>query len=410
MIWLRIALLSALARKSGLLIMVLSTAISVAILLGVFKIRDDTKTSFSNAISGVDLVVGAKGSPTELILYSVFHIGRATNTIAASYEKILMSMKPVAWVVPVQLGDSFRGYPVVGTSVEFFTRIKAQGRHLELSEGKALTDPTLFEVVLGHNVTMNTKLKLGEQIAITHGSGSGPKQDHSNSPFRIVGVLKPNGTPIDNAVFISTNAFDALHDIEEGGIQFAKLNPDSQVSAFYVGLKDRGSVFSARRQIDALPNAGLMGVMPGVALDDLWSTMEVAENALLIISLGVLITTILGITATLLVSLENRRRELAIFRAIGAKPYQLLRLVLFEALFISIIGIALGWLLLQMVILFSADYFRTSWGVVTTIGLPSANDLLSLLLLVIVVVLCACIPAIKAYRMVLNEELNPPST
>ena len=410
MIWLRIALLSALARKSGLLIMVLSTAISVAILLGVFKIRDDTKTSFSNAISGVDLVVGAKGSPTELILYSVFHIGRATNTIAASYEKTLLGIKPVAWAVPVQLGDSFRGYPVVGTSVEFFTRIKAQGRHLELSEGKALTDPTLFEVVLGHNVTMNTKLKLGEQIAITHGSGTGPKQDHSNSPFRIVGVLKPNGTPIDNAVFISTNAFDALHDIEEGGIQFAKLNPDSQVSAFYVGLKDRGSVFSARRQIDALPNAGLMGVMPGVALDDLWSTMEVAENALLIISLGVLITTILGITATLLVSLENRRRELAIFRAIGAKPYQLLRLVLFEALFISIIGIALGWLLLQMVILFSADYFRTSWGVVTTIGLPSANDLLSLLLLVIVVVLCACIPAIKAYRMVLNEELNPPST
>ena len=79
-------------------------------------------------------------------------------------------------------------------------------------------------------------------------------------------------------MFISTNAFDALHDIEEGGIQFAKLNPDSQVSAFYVGLKDRGGVFSVRRQIDALPNAGLMGVMPGVALDDLWSTMEVATS------------------------------------------------------------------------------------------------------------------------------------
>jgi len=409
MVWLRIALWSALARRSGLFIMVLSTAISVAILLGVFKIRDDTKTSFSNAISGVDLVIGAKGSPTELILYSVFHIGRASNTISATYEKSLLGIKAVAWVVPVQLGDSFRGYPVVGTSVDFFARIKAQGRHLEFSEGKALTDPQLFEVVLGHNVAKNTKLKLGEQIAISHGSGSGPKQDHSNSPFRIVGILKPNGTPIDNAVFISTNAFDALHDIEEGGIQFAKLNPDSQVSAFFVGLKDRGSVFSVRRQIDALPNAGLMGVMPGVALDDLWSTMEIAENALLIISLGVLITTILGITATLLVSLESRRRELAIFRAIGAKPYQLLRLVLFEALLISIVGIVMGWLLLQIAIVFSADYLRTTWGVVTTIGLPSTNDLLSLLLLMIVVVLCACIPALKAYRMALNEELNPPS-
>jgi putative ABC transport system permease protein len=259
-------------------------------------------------------------------------------------------------------------------------------------------------------VAKSTQLKLSEQIAITHGSGTGPKQDHSNSPFRVAGILKPNGTPIDNAVFISTNAFDALHDIEEGGIQFAKLNPDSQVSAFYVGLKDRGSVFSVRRQIEALPNAGLMGVMPGVALDDLWSTMEVAENALLIISLGVLITTTLGITATLLVSLENRRRELAIFRAIGAKPYQLLRLVLFEALFISLIGIALGWLMLQIMILLSTDYFRTSWGVVTSIGLPTTHDLLSLLALVIVVLICACIPAIKAYRMALNEELNPPST
>lgn len=410
MIWLRIALLSALARKGGLLIMVLSTAISVAILLGVFKIRDDTKTSFSNAISGVDLVVGAKGSPTELILYSVFHIGRATNTIAASYEKSLMGIRSVAWSVPVQLGDSFRGFPVVGTSMEFFTRIKAQGRHLELAEGKALTDPQLFEVVLGSNVAKNTRHKLGEQIAITHGSGSGPKQDHSQSPFRVVGILKANGTPIDNAVFISTNAFDALHDIEEGGIQFAKLNPDSQVSAFYVGLKERGAVFSVRRQIEALPNAGLMAVLPGVALDDLWSTMEIAENALLIISLGVLITTILGITATLLVSLENRRRELAIFRAIGAKPYQLLRLVLFEALFISLLGIVFGWLVLQMAILLSADYFRTHWGVVTSIGFPTTHDLLSLLALVIVVVLCACIPAIKAYRMALNEELNPPST
>ena len=408
LIWLRIAIQSALARRGALLIMVLSTAISVAILLGVFKIRDDTKTSFSNAISGVDLVVGAKGSPTELILYSVFHIGRASNTIPASLEKTLVDLRQVAWVVPVQLGDSYRNYPVVGTSIEFFKRVKAQGRHLQLAQGSALSDPHLFDVVLGHAVAKNTQHRIGEQIAISHGSGSGPKQDHSNSPFRIIGILEANGTPIDNAVFISTNAFDALHDIADSGLQFARLNPDSQASAFFIGLKDRGSVFSVRRQIDSLPNS-LMAVMPGVALDELWSSMEIAENALLLIALGVLITTILGITATLLVSLESRRRELAIFRAVGAKPYQLLSLILAEAFMVCVIGILLGWSLLQLIILTTNDHLRKEWGVVSEPSLPNIHDGLALLYLVLVVLISASIPAIKAYRMALSEGLNPPS-
>lgn len=408
LIWLRIAIQSAMARRGTLLIMVLSTAISVAILLGVFKIRDDTKTSFSNAISGVDLVVGAKGSPTELILYSVFHIGRASNTIPATLEKTLVDLRQVAWVVPVQLGDSYRNYPVVGTSIDFFKRVKAQGRHLQLAQGSALSNPHLFDVVLGHTVAKNTQHRIGEQIAISHGSGSGPKQDHSNSPFRIIGILEANGTPIDNAVFISTNAFDALHDIADGGLQFARLNPDSQASAFFIGLKDRGSVFSVRRQIDSLPNS-LMAVMPGVALDELWSSMEIAENALLLIALGVLITTILGITATLLVSLESRRRELAIFRAVGAKPYQLLSLILIEALMVCVVGILLGWSLLQLIMLTASDYLRKEWGVVSEPSLPSMNDGLALLYLVLVVLISASIPAMKAYRMALSEGLNPPS-
>ena len=407
--WLRIAIQSAIARKGSIVIMVLSTTISVAILLGVFKIRDDTKTSFSNAISGVDLVLGAKGSPTELILYSVFHIGRATNTISAQLESKVRTMKQVAWMVPIQLGDSYRSYPVVGTSIEFFQHIRAQGQSLRFTQGRALSDPRLFEVVLGSAVAKKTNHRIGEQIAIAHGSGSGPKQDHSNSPFKIVGILEATGTPIDQTILISTNAFDALHDIQDGGLQFAKLNPESQVSAFFIGLKERSSVFSVRRQIDALPDANLMAVMPGVALDDLWSTMEVAENALLLMALGVLITTILGITATLLVSLQSRRRELAIFRALGVKPYQLLSLILIEAFLVCLSGIILGWFVLQGLIYASADYLRKEWGVVSELGLPTPDDLLSLLYLVIIVLLFAGIPAIKAYRMALNDGLNPPS-
>jgi putative ABC transport system permease protein len=410
MIWLRLAIQSALARKGALFIMVLSTAISVAILLGVLKIRDDAKTSFSNAISGVDLVLGSKGSPAELILYSVFHLGKPTNTIPASLEKDITAIPSVAWIVPIQLGDSYRSYPVVGTSTAFFERVRAQGRPLVIQTGKALTDPTSFDVVLGSRVAKSLGLTLSNQIAIAHGSGSGPKKDHSDSPFKVVGILEATGTPIDQALYISTQAFDSLHDIQDGGqLQFAKLDPNSRVNAFFIGLKSRGSIFSARRQIDDLKNANLMAVMPGVALDDLWSTMEVAENALILIAYGVLLTTILGITATLLIALDNRRRELAILRAIGAKPFQILFFILTEAFLVCMLGILAGWGLLQALITMYADQLRTEWGVVSSVGFPNTADLTSLLIVLFTVLLFATIPAAKAYKMALHDGLNPPS-
>ena len=410
MIWLRLAMQSALARKGALFIMVLSTAISVAILLGVFKVRDDAKTSFSNAISGVDLVLGSKGSPAELILYSVFHIGKPTSTIPASLEKDIAAIPSVDWVVPIQLGDSYRNYPVVGTSMAFFERVKAQGRPLVIQTGRALNAPDAFDVVLGSRVATNLGLGLTSQIAVAHGSGSGPKKDHSDSPFKVVGILEATGTPIDQALFISTAAFDSLHDIQDGGqLQFAKLDPNSRVNAFFIGLKSRAAIFSARRQIDELKNANLMAVMPGVALDDLWSTMEVAENALILIAYGVLLTTILGITATLLISLDSRRRELAILRAIGAKPLQILLFILMEAFLVCVIGILSGWLLLQAMVGLYADQLRTEWGVVSSVGLPNAADAASLLIVLFTVLLFAIIPAAKAYRMALHDGLNPPS-
>jgi putative ABC transport system permease protein len=410
MIWLRLAMQSALARKGALFIMVLSTAISVAILLGVFKVRDDAKTSFSNAISGVDLVLGSKGSPAELILYSVFHIGKPTSTIPASLEKDIAAIPSVDWIVPIQLGDSYRNYPVVGTSMAFFERVKAQGRPLAIQTGRALNAPDAFDVVLGSRVATNLGLGLASQIAVAHGSGSGPKKDHSDSPFKVVGILEATGTPIDQALFISTEAFDSLHDIQDGGqLQFAKLDPNSRVNAFFIGLKNRAAIFSARRQIDELKNANLMAVMPGVALDDLWSTMEVAENALILIAYGVLLTTILGITATLLISLDSRRRELAILRAIGAKPLQILLFILMEAFLVCVIGILLGWLLLQAMVGLYADQLRTEWGVVSSMGLPNAADAASLLIVLFTVLLFAIIPAAKAYRMALHDGLNPPS-
>jgi putative ABC transport system permease protein len=144
-------------------------------------------------------VLGSKGSPAELILYSVFHLGKPTNTIPARLKKDISAITAVDWIVPIQLGDSYRNYPVVGTNALFFEKVKAQGRPLVIQTGKALTSPESFDVVLGSRVAKSLGLTLSNQIAIAHGSGSGPKKDHSDSPFKVIGILEATGTPIDQA-------------------------------------------------------------------------------------------------------------------------------------------------------------------------------------------------------------------
>jgi putative ABC transport system permease protein len=408
MYWIKLATQSALSRRASLLIIIFSTSISVTILIAVFKIRDDTKTSFTNAISGVDLVVGSKASPTELILHSIFHIGRPTSLVAGNAIKEIKSISQVKWLVPIQLGDSYRSYPVIGTTTEFFQHIRAQNKALAFSSGISFEDSNKREVVLGANVARKFKHQLTDQVFLSHGSGTGPAQDHSDSPFTISGILKANGTPIDNSIFISAQSFNGLHDGSDGKIQFAQLST-SQYSAFFLGLTQRSSIFSVRRQIDSLKSPPLMAVMPGVALDDLWQTLEVAENALLLVSVGVILTSILGIAATLLISLESRRRELATLRVVGVKPIQIFFLIILESLLIISTGIILGWLFLQVLVFAFSDWLMKEWGILSTVGLPSANDLIGLLMILIAALICSIIPGIKAYRLALHDGLNPPN-
>ena len=408
MYWIKLAIQSALSRKASLLIIVFSAAISVTILLAVFKIRDDTKTSFTNAISGVDLVVGGKGSPTELILHSIFHIGRPTSLVPGSAIKEIESISQVKWLVPLQLGDSYRSYPVIGTTTDFFQQIRAQNKALAFSSGHSFGGGNQREVVLGANVARQFKHQLSDKITLSHGSGIGPAQDHSDIPFTIVGILEANGTPIDNSILISTQSFNGLHDGSDGKVEFVQLS-NSQYSAFFLGLTQRSAVFSVRRQIDSLKSPPLMAVMPGVALDDLWKTLEVAENALLLVSVGVVLTSILGIAAALLISLESRRRELATLRAVGVKPLEIFFLIILESLFIITAGIILGWIFLQALVFTFSDWLMKEWGILSAVGPPSANDLIGLLMILIAALICSIIPGIKAYRLALNDGLNPPN-
>jgi putative ABC transport system permease protein len=433
MFWLKLVFKSAWSRKYSLSLVAVSVCLSVIVLLGVQQIRADAKHSFSNALSGVDLVVGPRGSQTDLLLYSVFQLGTPTQNMPYADLQRIKEMPAVAWTIPIQLGDSFDGFPVMGTSVDFFKHYRSSGTPLSFQSGQAFQDPSddansLLQVVVGAEVAESKKLKLQDAFALTHGYQAIEETVHSDHPFKLVGILKPTGTPLDRSVLISLEAFEALHvgwgfglrpsafDAKPGSQSslpsVAELRP-SELTAVWVGLHSRTDVFAARKAIEGMTptksSVPLMAVLPGVALDELWQIVRVVENALIVIGILVAICSLLGVVSVLLVGLSARRKELAIYRSLGAGPLSIFKLVALESFLVCLFAIVGGVIGTQILIFLLQDPLLQSFGIQTRHVWPSSDAWLSIGLLLGCALLASLLPAWRAYRMSLSDGLNPPN-
>ena len=197
-------------RKFTAALTMLSIALAVVLLLGVERIRSEARESFASTISGTDLIVGARSSPVHLLLYSVFRIGNATNNVSWDSYTALASRPEVAWTIPLSLGDSHRGFRVLGTTDGYFEHFRfARGRKLELAEGKRFEDD--HDAVLGAEVAEALGYKPGQPIVIAHGAGDVSFSLHKDHPFRVVGILARTGTPVDRTVHVTLGGMDAVH-------------------------------------------------------------------------------------------------------------------------------------------------------------------------------------------------------
>ena len=405
----------------------LSVSVSVLILLGVQQLRHDARQSFTQALSGVDLIVGPRGSASELMLYSVFQVGRPSRNMAHEAYVALRALPQVRWAVPVQLGDTYRGFPVLGTTPELFEVFQTQGARLQWAQGRPFADPqadagAVVEAVLGAQVAARHGLSVGDRLVLTHGRSDGLAPDHADQPFTMVGVLQATGAPIDRNVIISLQGFEALHQgMGAPGLPWlggagaaptvaerAALVP-RELTAVWVGLHARTEVFSARRGIERLPQDSLMAVLPGVALDELWHVVKLAEIALLAIGVLVAVSGMLSVAAVLMVGLSARRKELAVLRALGATPLALLGLVWLEALGVCLLGMLGGLVLHGLGLWALQDLLRTELGIAVQWGWPTAEVAWSLAGLVLAAWLAASVPALRAYRLSLVDGLHPPT-
>ena len=414
MIVLRLAVRSLLNRRLTAILTVFAVALSVALFLGTEKVRTGARLSFADTISGTDLIMGARSGGVQLLLYSVFRIGNATNNVTWESFEDIASRPEVAWAVPLSLGDSHRGFRVLGTTDEYFDRYRYRGgRALGFAEGARFDD--LFDAVLGADVAAALGYGLGDEIVVAHGLAS--FSEHDDKPFRVAGILEKTGTPVDRTVHVSLEAIEAIHVDWQGGgrvpgagvsaeaVRAMDLAPRA-ITAALIGVKSRLQIFTLQRAINEYPEEPLLAVLPGIALQELWGIVGVAETALAAVSVMVVATALVGLATMILSSLNERRREMAILRAVGARPRTILAMLVAEAGLLSLAGVVAGTAMLYAALYGLRPVIDRAFGLYLSIEPPTGRELAMLGAVVVAGILVSLLPAIRAYRMSLADGMS----
>ena len=411
---LKLTINSLYARLLTVSMTVLAISLSLMLYLSVEKLRSSAYTSFTNTISQTDLIVGSRTGSVQLLLYSVFRIGNATNNITwESYEDII-NRDEIKWSVPISLGDSHKGFRVMGTNADFFKRYKYRGdRSLKIEEGKYFVD--LYDVVIGFGVAEKLGYNINTPLIVSHGLKS--FTEHDDQPFKVSGILAQTGTPVDNTIIVSLEAIEAIHvDWSSGSKVSGKATPidqirkmdlsPSNITAVLLGVNSKLKIFQLQRWINEYPEEALSSILPGVALQELWRIVGVVENILLGISSIVILTTLIGMTAIVFSSLSERRREMAIWRAMGASPKIIIGLLMLEAFIISTVSVVVSTFLLFILLYFIQPWIDSTYGILVTIEMLSLNDIYIFILFILAAMIVSLIPAMRAYWFSINDGMT----
>jgi putative ABC transport system permease protein len=389
---------------------VVSIALAVTLLLGVERIRSESREGFTATVSGTDLIVGARASPVHLLLYAVFRIGNPTNNLRWESYRDIAGHPQIAWTIPLSLGDSHRGFRVLGTTGEYFEHLRfGGGRRLQMARGRAFE--AAHDAVLGADVAEKLNYRPGDSIIIAHGAGEVSFSLHEQQPFTVVGVLARTGTPVDRTVHVTLDGLDAIHAEDNGDDPLATaltggaVQPQA-ISAFLVGLKSRPAALAMQRTINEYRGEPLTAILPGVTLQEVWEIVGTVEKALFAVSALVVVVGLAGMLVALLTGLSERRREMAVLRSVGARPLHVFGLILGEAAFLTLLGIGLGLAALYLGLIGGRPWLESRLGLFISIGWPSAYEFGLMILVAVAGVLIGLVPAYRIYRYSLADGMT----
>jgi putative ABC transport system permease protein len=511
MMLVRLAFASLRSRVLTTSLTVASIALSVTLLVGIENVRAGVRDSFAGTIRGVDLIVGARGGSLQVLLSAVFGIGSPAGSVKLSTMERWQAHPAVKWVVPYSLGDSHRGFRVVGTTPEFYERYRFRndGRMVFVSGRAAVADT---EVVIGHEVAEKLGYTVGSPVVVVHGLRDIGTSSHEAHPFHVVGILGRTFTPIDRSVYVTLEGIEAMHEPEAAGgvaassmasaevaggrvsggrgqggaaqpqtarkqtaqnsdkaaaiiaankkraaamapppgtpmvmpgaepppgtpmvmpgaepppaavVQQAAVKPaaaepaaddpehdhgDDQITAFFVGTKNRFEALMLQREMNTDLVEPLTAVIPGVALGELWQNIGSAEVGLRVIAIFAVAIGLTGMLVALYSSLEARRREMAILRAVGAGPGLIISLLVLESVLLAILGCLIGVAAVYGGLFLAQGPIEQRFGLHIALHPLRATEWTYLTVVVGASLLIGFVPAWKAYRTSLVDGLSP---
>lgn len=418
MIFLTLALKSIRNRQMTTVLTILSIALSTALLLAVERTRRAAEEGFTQSVSQTDLIVGARSGPVNLILYTVFNMGSATNNISwKTYEEI-KSHPSVDWTIPYSLGDGHRGFRVVATDNNFFEHYRFRGdQSVQVAKGNS--DLSLWKVVIGSEVQKKLSYGLGDKVVIAHGVTRGEGiQKHDDKPFAVSGILKPTGTAIDTSVYVGLKSMEAIHMDWKNGAAPTSETAIAQdeisekdihvgtITAFFLRTKSRIDTLRLQREINNFQAEPLLAIIPGVTLSELWRSLSVASTALQVISWMVIGVGLISMLIALLTGLNERRREMAILRSVGASPAQISFLLVLESATLTLMGVMLGLVFELLGFFVLRSWIADQFGLYLSGEILTSNEVIYLVVTLVLGVLIGFIPALKASQTALKDGLS----
>ena len=413
-ILINLAYQSLLSRKITVFLTIISLTVSIVLFLSIDTLRLGAKKSFFGNVKSGDLILGSRSGEIQLLLYSLFQIGSPTNNISwESFQEI--SKKPeIDWIIPISLGDSHKQFRVMGTTKEYFDRFSyRKNQKLKYQEGTYFENT--FDVVIGNDVAKMLNYKLEDSIIIAHGIAS--QSLHDEFPFKIKGILNKTGTSIDRLVVVSLEALEAIHKDWKTGSKIpnkiinSKKNYTEQdlipkeITAAIIKLKSPITIFKIQREINDYEFEPLQAIIPGIVLTKLWQVVSVTENIMLSISAMVIVSALIGLIAILYSTLNNRRKEMALLRIVGASPKTIFSLLLIEALIISFLSIIIAILFSQFLNLILFPILDQKFGIYLENKFILLKDLYFFVIILFTSVFVSIFPALQAYKNSINDGI-----
>lgn len=369
--------------------------LGTALVSSVLTLRREVESALLREGHLFDLVVGAKGSPLQLVLSSLYHLDVPTGNIPLSVFEHIQKDPRVKAAYAIGLGDNYRGYRIVGVQTAFQELAHRDGTPaITLVQGHWFAEP--FHAVLGAQVARQTGLRVGDTFVGYHGLLATPGAEaHADYPYTVVGILEATGTAQDRSILVHLDSVWRVHDAER--VRHGAATAPPEVTAALVQLRTPGlRLLMARTLTDST------SAMAAIPLQELLRLSEQIlgplHQVLLAISFLVVLVAVLSISATLYQSAERQRRDLAILRMLGAHPRELFTLVLLQAGWLAVLGIGAGWVTGHGLVHLAAHLVQQRSGLLLYSWRTDAYEMIALGLVVAMAVLAGLLPALASYR------------